>query len=87
MPRPPSESPRPSESPPPAPRPRTAPSTRPAFAWFTMPLRAAREVLAAFYDNGLGGLVPLVIVLLVLAVVLSVLTLAGPIIPFIYPLF
>jgi hypothetical protein len=52
-----------------------------------MPLRAAREVLAAFYDNGLGGLVPLVIVLLVLAVVLSVLTLAGPIIPFIYPLF
>jgi len=52
-----------------------------------MPLRAARQVVQAFYDQGLGALVPLVIVLLVLAVILSALTLAGPIIPFIYPLF
>ena len=47
----------------------------------------ARDIIQAFYDQGLGALVPLVIVLLVLAVVLSVLTLAGPVIPFIYPLF
>ena len=52
-----------------------------------MPLRTARDIIQAFYDQGLGALVPLVIVLLVLAVVLSVLTLAGPVIPFIYPLF
>lgn len=52
-----------------------------------MPLKAARQVVQAFYDQGLGALVPLVMVLLVLAVLLSALTLAGPIIPFIYPLF
>lgn len=66
---------------------RPAPATRPVTAGITMPLRAARQVVQAFYDQGLGPLVPLVIVLLVLAVVLSVLALAGPITPFIYPLF
>ena len=63
------------------------PATRPRNAWLTMPLRTARDIIQAFYDQGLGALVPLVIVLLILAVVLSVLTLAGPVIPFIYPLF
>lgn len=71
---------------PPAQRP-PEPATRPASAGLTMPIRAARQVIQAFYDQGLGGLVPLVIVLLVLAAILSMLTLAGPIIPFIYPLF
>ena len=65
----------------------TPPATRPVSAGLTMPIRAARQVIQAFYDQGLGGLVPLVLVLLVLAVILSALTLAGPIIPFIYPLF
>ena len=62
-------------------------ATRPAMAWLTMPLRSARQVVQAFYDQGLGALMPLVLVLLVLAAILSMLTLAGPIIPFIYPLF
>jgi len=63
------------------------PATRPTTAWITMPLRSARLVVQAFYDQGLGALMPLVLVLLVLAAILSMLTLAGPIIPFIYPLF
>jgi|GEM_PF-2500781 len=72
---------------PPEKRTPTQPATRPASAWLTMPARAARQVVQAFYDQGLGWMVPLVMVLLVLAIILSALTLAGPIIPFIYPLF
>ena len=75
------------ESESPAPRQTVTPATRPRGAWLTMSLQTARDIIQAFYDQGLGALVPLVIVLLVLAVVLSVLTLAGPVIPFIYPLF
>lgn len=77
----------PVEQKPPTQPPSVAPASRPANAWLTMPLRTARDIIQAFYDQGLGALVPLVMVLLVLAVVLSVLTLAGPVIPFIYPLF
>ena len=77
----------PSENQPPTERPAAEPATRPAMAWLTMPMKTAGDILRAFYDQGLGALMPLVIVLLVLAVVLSVLTLAGPVIPFIYPLF
>ncbi len=77
----------PTENEQPAERGPVAPASRPRNAWLTMPLRTARDIIQAFYDQGLGALVPLVIVLLVLAVVLSVLTLAGPVIPFIYPLF
>ena len=63
------------------------PRTRPRGAGLMVAWNAAGQVLLAFYEQRMGRLTPLVIVLLILAAFLSILTMAGPITPFLYPLF
>jgi hypothetical protein len=60
---------------------------RPRGAGLRVSWNAAGRVLLAFYEQKMGRLTPLVIVLLVIAAILSMLALAGPITPFLYPLF
>ena len=63
------------------------PKARPPLAVFSAGLESCARTVLAFYEEGMGLLVPVVVLLLALGVVLSLLATAGPLVPFIYPLF
>ena len=60
---------------------------RPRGAVFGIALSTTWLIIKAFLNAELGWTLPLVVVLLILALLLSVLTLISPIAPFVYPLF
>ena len=62
-------------------------SRRPKFAVITTTVDAVGRTLLALYDQRIGWMLPFVLVLLVVAGIISLLALAGPITPFLYPLF
>jgi hypothetical protein len=60
---------------------------RPWYAWPLSAWWSLRDVMKALWQERLGGLLPVVLILFLLAAVLSFLTAISPIAPFVYPLF
>jgi predicted RND superfamily exporter protein len=62
-------------------------NVRPRAAWLTTNVSSIASVFKAIIQLKMGWLMPLVVILFLVALTLALLSAAGPLAPFVYPLF